>query len=71
MSIPKRVKKGILMSPNELQTVLMELGWSQAELSRRVNVHPNTVTRWMRVGCSGPEVGYLKLRVHLKRMEEI
>ena len=34
------------MTNTELKCVLTELGWSQAELSRKLGVHVNTVSIW-------------------------
>lgn len=45
--------------------ILGRLGWSKAELSRRVGLHPITVYRWKVV--PGPVAAYLRLadRAHL------
>ncbi|SRR5579883_871419 len=43
----KRVRRGI--SAQELRAKLIDLGWSQAELARRLGVRPSLVSNW----CSG------------------
>lgn len=35
------------MTPQQLKSSLTILGWSQAELSRRIDYSPNTISRWM------------------------
>jgi transcriptional regulator with XRE-family HTH domain len=31
----------------QLKANLNDFGWSQAELAKRLKVHPNTVTKWV------------------------
>lgn len=54
----------------QVQAALEILGWSQAELARRLYVHPNTVTGWAtgRTKVPGPVVAYLGLAVKAKEM---
>jgi transcriptional regulator with XRE-family HTH domain len=35
------------MTPQQLKASLNVIGWSQAELSRRIDYAPNTISRWM------------------------
>ena len=35
------------MTGKELKAALKALGWAQAELSRRISVRPNSVSRWI------------------------
>lgn len=37
-----------MMTDLDLVAALKSIGWSRAELARRVLVHPNTVTKWTR-----------------------
>jgi predicted transcriptional regulator len=47
------------MDKKELKEVLIRLGWTQAELARRVGKSQVSVSRWRRVpGCV---VAYLRL----------
>lgn len=42
----KRTPTDNTMTPDELASALAELGWSQAELGRRLGMAPDTVSRW-------------------------
>lgn len=42
------MKLGITMTPPELKAALKSLGWSQAELSSRLGIHVNTISKWMK-----------------------
>jgi transcriptional regulator with XRE-family HTH domain len=54
---------------DELEQKLEELGWSQAELGRRIRVSQTTVTNWVRGRHSVPYVvlKYLDLLLILRR----
>lgn len=56
----------------DLGAMLDVLGWSQAELARRVDVHPNTVSGWStgRTNVPGPVRAYLELAVKAKGLLE-
>ena len=57
------------MTGIELQEKLHELGWSQAELSRKLDVSGNTVSRWAtgKVPVSGCAVKYVELCLEFRR----
>ena len=58
------------MTGLELSAILKELGWSGAELGRRVDVHEKTVSKW-RNGhrdVPGPVAVYLNLALAVKRL---
>jgi len=42
----KRTPTNNTMTPAELASSLAELGWTQAELGRRLGMAPDTVSRW-------------------------
>jgi hypothetical protein len=52
------------MNNIDLDIYLKELGWSKAELARRIDVDPKTVSRWKKI--PGPVAAYLRLvrRIH-------
>lgn len=53
----------------ELLDALRELGWSQARLARRLEIDPNTVSRWVSSGrVPGYAREYLRALVLVKRM---
>lgn len=54
----------------DLGGALDALGWSQAELARRVDVHVNTVSGWAtgRTEAPGPVRAYLGLAMKAKEM---
>jgi hypothetical protein len=47
---------------------LLVLGWSQAELARRVDVHVNTVSKWMtgKSRVPGAVLAYVRLSIKVK-----
>lgn len=53
----------VVMTKSELVTRLKEIGWSQAELSRRIRVYPNTVSAWAtgKVPVPGYVLSYLEV----------
>lgn len=46
------------------------LGWSQAELAKRLGVHKNTVSKWAtgQTHLPGPVNAYLNLAVKVRRL---
>ena len=56
----------------QLSGLLVDLGWNQAELSRRINVSGNTVSNWITGKAKTPKVVilYLQLLNTLKREVE-
>lgn len=55
----------------QVRDMLHELGWSQAEFSRRIDTHRNVVSRWVKghTRVPGAVLAYLRLVVKLKRIE--
>jgi hypothetical protein len=51
--------RGGCMDKKWLMDILARIGWSQAELARRIGVSPVTITRWKEV--PGPVEAYLIL----------
>lgn len=46
----------------EFRVKLRRLGWSQADLARRLDVYPSTVTEWMNRGAvPGYALAYVNL----------
>lgn len=60
------------MTAAELRQSLDVLGWSQAELARRLKLHQNTVSKWMtgRAKVPGPVAAYVVIRLKLKEIAE-
>jgi len=52
----------------DLKHFIKELGWSQAELARRLKVNKNTVNNW--VGGETPQVVRLYLELLCRLKEE-
>lgn len=52
--------------------MMHELGWTQAELSKRVETHRNVVSRWMNghTRVPGAVIAFLKLTVKLRRIAQ-
>ena len=58
------------MTGPDLHKALKTLGWSRADLSRRVKVDPNTVSKWI-VGKSpipGAVEAYLRLATDVQNL---
>ena len=55
-----------------LRDMMHELGWTQAELSKRVETHRNVVSRWMNghTRVPGAVIAFLKLTVKLRRIAQ-
>jgi ribosome-binding protein aMBF1 (putative translation factor) len=55
--------------PRRMKAALKSLGWSKAELARRLDVRPGTVTDW---GDSPPGYAsaYLELALELKALRD-
>lgn len=51
----------------QFRAALKRLGWSHAELARRVDVHANTVSRWLAPGgqIPGPAIAYVALSIQI------
>lgn len=58
------------MTGQEYKAALARLGWSQAELGRRLGVHANTVINWGRDGPPGHVVEYLRVMELARQMLE-
>lgn len=51
---------------NEFNTLLRELGWSRAELGRRLALNKNTISHW--IEPKGYAMAYLALALRVKRL---
>ena len=57
------------MTSTELKQNLKTLGWSQAELARRIDVTPTAVSRWCRGRkVPGSVAKYVELAVSVKKL---
>jgi transcriptional regulator with XRE-family HTH domain len=57
------------MNADEFKAALRALGWKQADLARRVEVAPTTVSRWIDGdGVPGPVAAYLGIALQLQRL---
>jgi transcriptional regulator with XRE-family HTH domain len=57
------------MNADEMKAALHALGWKQADLARRVEVAPTTVSRWIEGdGVPGPVAAYLGIALQLQRL---
>lgn len=52
-----------------MKEILTTLGWSQAELARRIKVRPGSVSRWKTV--PGAVAAYLRLAGDAKKLLEV
>lgn len=59
------------MTGKELRTALDILGWDNAELVRRIGTHRNSVLRWLKGGCPIAVARYLKLKLAIKKIEDL
>ena len=55
------------MTPTELEEALERLGWSKAELCRRLGLHRNTPSRW-KEGVPRYVAEYLRVSLLAKEM---
>lgn len=46
------------------------LGWTQAELSRRMGVHENTVAQWKALGMPDYAAAYLRLAMDVRGLAD-
>lgn len=55
---------------DDLAAPLMALGWSQADLAKRLRVHENTVSAWAtgKARVPGAVQAYLRLAVAVSRL---
>ena len=58
------------MTGQEFAQALARLGWSQAEISRRLGVHQNTSSRWHLAGPPGYVAEYLRVMELASRIME-
>ena len=57
------------MTSIELRNNLKQLGWTQAELARRVKVTPTAVCRWCKnQKVPGSVVSYVELAIKVKKL---
>lgn len=56
------------MTKPEMRAILSELGWSQAELSRRLGIRASTVAQWPEENIPGPAAAYLRVKMLAHRM---
>ncbi len=57
------------MTSPELKQSLKQLGWTQAELARRVKVTPTAVCRWCKnQKVPGSVVSYIELAMKVKKL---
>jgi len=54
------------MTRGDLKAYLHELGWSQAELARRIKVYPATVSQWKEV--PGAVEAYVRLALEVRKI---
>ena len=50
--------------------MLAELGWTQSELARRLDIHRNSVSKW-KGDAPGYALAYLELALAIKRHGEV
>jgi len=56
------------MTKTELQIILKEIGWTQVELCRRMEIHPSTASKWDKVPV--PVAAYLELACQVRKLLE-
>lgn len=59
------------MTGKELRTALDILGWDKVELAERIGAHRNSVSRWLKRGCPIVVARYLKLKIAIKKTEDL
>ncbi|MDL2285101.1 helix-turn-helix transcriptional regulator [Oxalobacter sp. OttesenSCG-928-P03] len=59
------------MTPEEFKEALRELGWKQADIGRKMDLHRNTVSAWAASGPPGWAVEYLNAMLAIKRLHEV
>lgn len=60
------------MTPKEMRNALKTLKWSQAELARRIDTYPTTLSRWVTEGrIPGPVVAYINLALEVRKMADL
>lgn len=59
------------MDARELKLALKDLGWSQASLAEKVNMHPNSISKMVRRNeVSGAVAAYILQSQKINRMKE-
>lgn len=60
------------MTPEELRTVLEELGWRQADFCRKAGLHKDTPSRWLAGRTPIPTwvQAYLGAMLEIRRLHE-
>lgn len=57
------------MTPTELRAALDTLNWSQAELARRIDAYPTTLSRWVtEARIPGPVAAYVNLALEVRKL---
>ena len=59
-----------MTKPLDWRDAIRDLGWSKAELGRRLRVHENTVLNW-RERCPGYAIAYLELALEVRRLGQL
>ena len=61
------------MTVRDLDAALKELGWRGSDLARRLQVHPNAVSKWRtgKVAVPGYAKAYLELASAVKLLTEL
>jgi transcriptional regulator with XRE-family HTH domain len=59
---------GVAMTGDEFREALAALGWKQADLARKVELHPNTVSGWASAGAPAWAAEYLRVMLELDRL---
>lgn len=68
----RKPEKRIAMNAKELRSAIKTLGWSQAELGRRVDAYPTTVSRWMTTDrVPGGVAAYVNLFLKVRELAEV
>ena len=51
----------------DINRALLELGWSRAELSRKLGIHKNTVSKWGNDNVPEYAIAYMELALKVRR----